>query len=419
MTDATKKASSRLNLFEAFGIELEYMVVDRETLQVRPIVADLFAEVTGVPESSDYVDGQVTWSNELVAHVVELKGSEPVRDLRVLPPLFEKALRRIDRTLAAKSAMLLPTAMHPSMDPVTETVLWPYENHEIYAAFDRVFDCHRHGWANVQSVHLNLPFNGDEQFGALHAAVRLVLPLLPAIASSSPIVDSQRNGINDNRLVHYRDHCKEVPSITGDVVPEPIFDEATYRRDVFERIYRDIAPFDPDGVLGHEFLNARGAIARFDRGSVEIRLMDVQECPMADVAIAAGVTSVVRALVEQSWQSLDWQKQVETSVLTKVLDDTINQGGRARIEDPTLLAAFGMPNKPIRASILWQNLLERLRQNDTMLDGLFAPLDIIFQHGTLAKRIFRATGKTPSPSDITHVYSEIASCLLRGEPFVP
>ena len=202
------QASEHLHLFEATGIELEYMVVDRETLAVKPIVADLLAEVTGVPGASDYVDGEVSWSNELVSHVVELKATEPVRDMRTLPPVFEKALHRIERTLAANSAMLLPTAMHPSMDPTTETVLWPHENNEIYNAFNRVFNCHSHGWANVQSVHLNLPFNGDEQFGALHAAVRLVLPLLPAIASSSPIVDSKRNGINDNRLA--AGECREM-----------------------------------------------------------------------------------------------------------------------------------------------------------------------------------------------------------------
>lgn len=419
MTDTPTTHPGRLNLFEAFGVELEYMVVDRETLAVKPIVADLLADVTGVSGASDYIDGEVSWSNELVSHVVELKATEPVRDMRTLPPVFEKALRRIDRTLAQNSAMLLPTAMHPSMDPATETVLWPHENHEIYDAFNRVFNCHTHGWANVQSVHLNLPFNGDEQFGALHAAVRLVLPLLPALASSSPIVDSKRNGINDNRLVYYRDHCRQVPSITGDVIPEPIFDEATYRREIFERIFADIRPHDPDGILSHEFLNARGAIARFDRGSVEIRLMDVQECPMADVAIAAGVSSVVRALVEQTWQPLETQKTISSALLCQVLDETITQGGRARIEDPTFLAVFGFPAKPIRASILWQNLLERLRKNDSMLDGLFAPLDIIFQHGTLAKRIFRATGASPSANDLLHVYSEIANCLRRGEPFVP
>ncbi len=409
----------KLGLFDAFGVEVEYMVVDRESLAIRPIVPELFAEVTGHVGASDYIDGKVAWSNELVAHVVELKASEPVSDLRILPPLFEKALARIDRTLKEKSAILLPTAMHPSMNPATETVLWPYENHEIYEAFDRVFNCRRHGWANVQSVHLNLPFNGDDEFARLHAAVRLVLPLLPALAASSPIVDSQRNGINDNRLIHYREHCSQIPSIAGDVIPEPIYDEATYRREIFERIFADILPYDPDGILSHEFLNARGAIARFDRGSIEIRLMDVQECPMADVAISAGVVAVVRALVAETWQSLQWQKDVPTAQLVAVLNETISQGGRARIEDPTILAAYGFPSKPIRASILWQNLLERLRQNDTMLDGLFAPLDIIFQHGTLAKRIFRATGEAPSPADLVCVYAEISNCLRRGEPFVP
>ena len=83
------------------------------------------------------------------------------------------------------------------------------------------------------------------------------------------------------------------------------------------------------------------------------------------------------------------------------------------------VAGFTQLADAVRASILWQNLLERLRKNDSMLDGLFAPLDIIFQHGTLAKRIFRATGASPSASDLVHVYGEIASCLRRGEPFVP
>jgi hypothetical protein len=309
--------------------------------------------------------------------------------------------------------------MHPFMNPESETVLWPYENHEIYSAFDRVFGCHQHGWANVQSVHLNLPFADDVEFAKLHAAVRLVLPLVPAIAASSPIVNSQRNEINDNRLVHYRDHCRQVPSITGDVIPEPIFNEATYRKEIFQRIFDDIRSHDPDGVLTYEFLNARGAIARFDRGSIEIRLLDVQECPVADVAISAAVTAVVRGLVNQTWQSFDWQCSIPTSALLPTLNETILHGGRARVTDPVVLATFGFPDKPIRASIMWQTMLERLRQNDSMLDGLFAPLEIIFQHGTLAKRITRATGDHPSPTDLLNVYGEISNCLKHGEPFVP
>jgi hypothetical protein len=32
-------------------------------------------------------------------------------------------------------------------------------------------------------------------------------------------------------------------------------------------------------VLRHEWVNARGAIARFDRSAIEIRVLDVAECP--------------------------------------------------------------------------------------------------------------------------------------------
>ena len=38
-------------------------------------------------------------------------------------------------------------------------------------------------------MHVNLPFADDAQFARLHAAIRLVLPLLPALAASSPIAE--------------------------------------------------------------------------------------------------------------------------------------------------------------------------------------------------------------------------------------
>ncbi len=64
-----------------------------------------------------------------------------------------------------------------------------------------------------------------------------------------------------------------------------VFTEENYRRQIFQRMYDDIAPLDPDGVLQDEFLNSRGAIARFDRGSIEIRVINIQECPAADLAV--------------------------------------------------------------------------------------------------------------------------------------
>jgi hypothetical protein len=81
MTTQPKK----YKLFEVTGIELEYMVVDRDTLKVLPIVDKLFEDVTG-KITSDVERGDVEWSNELVSHVVELKTAKPTKKI----PSFRK-----------------------------------------------------------------------------------------------------------------------------------------------------------------------------------------------------------------------------------------------------------------------------------------------------------------------------------------
>ena len=38
---------SRLHIFQAYGVELEYMIVDRNTLDIRPIADELLKEALG------------------------------------------------------------------------------------------------------------------------------------------------------------------------------------------------------------------------------------------------------------------------------------------------------------------------------------------------------------------------------------
>ena len=79
----------------------------------------------------------------------------------------------------------------------------------IYQTYDRIFGCKAHGWANLQSMHLNLPFADDAEFARLHAAIRLVLPIIPALAASSPIADGRPTGFMDIRMEAYRTHSGE------------------------------------------------------------------------------------------------------------------------------------------------------------------------------------------------------------------
>ena len=406
---AGHEPGSRLHLFEGYGVELEYAIVDRESLAVRPIADELLAAAAGRP-TSDFEDGPVGWSNELVLHVVELKTLSPQPSLEGWAERFSTQVARIGELLAPLGARLLPGGMHPTMDPARETRLWPHENGEIYAAYDRIFDCRRHGWANLQSTHLNLPFADDDEFGRLHAAVRALMPLLPALAASSPVMDGALTGFADSRLHVYSTHQARIPAAMGAVVPEPVWTRSDYEERIFLPMYRAIAPLDPDGVLQQPFLNARGAIARFERGSIEVRLLDVQETPRADLAIVLLVAALARALVEERWSGIEELRELDTERLAAVLRLTIGDAERARVEDPALLAVLGR-RSPLAAGELWRELHRELAGTDAAWRELGPTLDQLLEAGTLSSRLVAALGERPVRGRLEAVWSELADCL--------
>src|SRR5690606_10242960 len=155
-------ANKKYHLFEVFGIELEYMIVDSKTLKVKPIADWLIKEVTG-NFTADVENGPIAWSNELVSHVIELKTNGPTPQLNNLDNMFLENIKQINQLLSKHQAILMPTAAHPSMNPFTETVIWPHEYNEVYSLYNKIFDCRGHGWANLQSMHINLPFFNNNE----------------------------------------------------------------------------------------------------------------------------------------------------------------------------------------------------------------------------------------------------------------
>ena len=406
-----------LHLFEAYGIELEYMIVARDSLAVLPVSDELLRAVTG-SYAGDYEAGPVAWSNELVLHVIELKTNGPTPSLAGWSERFSADVARIDALLAPMGGMLLPTAAHPTMDPLTEARLWPHENSPIYDAYDRIFGCSGHGWSNLQSCHVNLPFSGDVEFGRLHAAIRAVLPLLPGLAASSPMLDGRLTGSLDSRIEVYRRNQERVPSIVGALVPEPVFTERDYREQILQRIYGDIAPLDPQGILQYEFLNSRGAIARFDRSAIEIRLLDVQETPRADLAIALLIAQTLRALDAGRWSDPATLRALRTEPLAVLLRRCCTEGEAAVIEERELLAVFGHTGPRCSAGELWQHIA------GAVLPGMPADCadlretaEQILAAGPLARRMLRALGTAPDAERITAVYRELAACLVEGRLF--
>ncbi|CAN5349117.1 glutamate-cysteine ligase family protein [soil metagenome] len=407
-----------LHLFDGYGVEMEYMIVDRDSLSVLPVSDKLLESVAGsiVNELSR---GPIAWSNELVLHVIEIKTDGPATTLTGLGDVFQQEVREVNKKLESLNARLMPGAMHPWMDPFTEIKLWPHEYNPIYEAYNRIFDCRGHGWANLQSTHLNLPFNGDAEFERLCAALRILTPLLPALSATSPIADGEKKPFLNYRMEVYRTNSSKIPFITGRIIPERVFTRDDYYSSIFEPMYRDIASHDPKGILQDEWLNSRGVMARFDRGAIEIRVIDIQECPKADIAILQLFVVVTKLLMTQKWSSRDVQKTWSEEDLYTILMAVIKDGEKAVITNPEYLQLFGINKSKMEAGDLWQHLYEQVKDSDSIDKDSKMALQIIFDHGPLARRILNALPESFTKSDLKFVYGNLCDCLENEEMFIP
>lgn len=404
--------SQTLRLFEGYGIEMEYMIVDRQTLQVKPICDQVIEALSGEIVNEISL-GRINVSNELVLHVVEFKGNGPQRDLVRLASSFQSEIQRVNKLLEKWDACLLPTAMHPTMDPLKETKIWPHGQNTIYETYNRIFDCKGHGWSNLQSVHINLPFANDAEFAKLHAAIRIALPLLPGLAASSPLVEGKITGIYDNRLNFYSQNQKRIPSIIGDIIPEAVFTQKDYEEKILRRIEKDIQPYDAEGILEGEWLNSRGAIARFERNAIEIRVLDIQESVAADFAVIGLVVSLVKSLVDERWISLSEQTKAQEKELQKTFMGALREGGAYEVKDPFLLRCFGQ-EKPLSLQNLWQFIFAQLMNGDYQVKHFAEEVDVLLQKGTLSHRILKNLPALPAPQDIYRTYRALATCLHEG-----
>lgn len=417
-------------LFQAFGVELEYMIVDSRTLDVRPVADRLLraaAELPGgaIDEGEDpewpggVTIGEGSISNELTAHIAEFKTAAPAASLEAAHRALTGTVAAVRPVLESLGCTLLPGGMHPWMNPDREMTLWQHGCSEIYRMFDRIFDCRGHGWANLQACHLNLPFalpegraeTAEDEFGRLHAAIRCLLPILPALSAGSPYMDGRATGMLDNRLEVYRVNSRKIPQAAGRVIPERAYTRADYQKMILEPIYEAYAPHDPEGLLRNEFANSRGCIARFVRNAIEIRVLDVQECPAADIAICEAITAVLRAATEGRLGDLAQMRAMDVEPMHALLLAHIREGERATVADGAFLDAWGVRSAKMESREVWAELLSKAVGGGE--PAWMGRVRTILERGPLARRMLRIAGASPTKHSLHGLCERMADCLLR------
>ena len=245
----------------------------------------------------------------------------------------------------------------------------------------------------------------------LAVLVRVVLLILPALAASSPVFEGSRNGWLDGRLFHYVANQRRLPEIIGPIVPEPVASEEEYRERILEPMYRAIAPDDPEGLMQDEWLNSRAAIARFSRGSIEIRCLDAQECPSADLAICRWAVAVLKLLIAEGGDLPAVHRRVPPGLLRAAFLESARAGMAAALPAGFPCEAFGLDAQPTVGAFL--------RALDARLfrDPGASPVRRILDTGSLAERILAAAGPTPSPARYREAFARLCECPEGDLPF--
>lgn len=412
--------ASPYRLFAVTGLELEYPIVDQD-LRPQCLVESAFQHLAGRPTSCVTYQ-QVGFSNELAAHVFEIKTDRPHKDLTHAEAQLVAGLSFFTQVLRDQfGARLLPTGMHPFMLP-SETTLWRRAGRHIYQTYAQLFPVYAHGWLNVQSCHINLPFGAEQETVALHNAVACLLPYLPALAASSPVYEGAVGPAIDNRLAFYRTNQARIPHITGHIVPEFMTSYRQYRRDVLHVIYQALESLPGAARLKHEWVNSRGAILRFDRQAIEIRVLDTQECIKMDIAIAVFIRGVLKKIVRQLQNGT--LTLPDHGMLVQDLNTVIARGSQAQVHAVHVRPPSHRSGHTTTPQAVLLHLLESAEQATPARERPYLALvEKRLRKGNLSERIIRAlnrvrkNGTAQRTRTLRRIYEELMTCLENNVPW--
>jgi gamma-glutamyl:cysteine ligase YbdK (ATP-grasp superfamily) len=348
-----------------------------------------------------------TFGKEIQLHVMEIKPNMPFRSPENFEETMQAAVLTLEDFLERKyGAHLLGTGMHPLLR-LEETGVWPHRHKKIYDAYSKVFNLNQHGWLNIQSFQLNIPYSNEKSAIFMHNMLAEICAYLPAISASSPIYEGKFGENVDNRLRFYMSNQKEVPSISGDVIPEYVSSFKEYEKKIIERYSLDLTKAHADECLFYkDWVNSRGAIFRFDRKAIEIRVMDEQECIKSDVALSCFIRALLRGLMERKAEFLPHE------ILVKDFNSVIRMGLDAKVAHPN-----GQTARQV-----CQQFLKIACESATEEEKKYLPIiQKRLEHGNLSEiireKVQQRVQKTDFKEAVINVYSALTKSLIGNQPY--
>jgi len=389
---------------EVLGPEHEYSLVDQD-LKPMPISDKIIKAYCG--KTINFIElPSFTFGKEMQLHVMEIKANQPFKTPVEFEETMQTAISTLSEIVRKHGAVLLGTGMHPLLK-LQDTSIWPHYHKKIYQQYAKIFNLNQHGWLNIQSFHLNLPFQKEADAIQTHNQLANLCAYLPAITASSPIYEGKEGSNIDNRLQFYKINQKEVSSVTGDVIPDYAVSLTRYKQDIIELYSRDLANAGADKTLLHrEWVNSRGVIFRFDRCALEVRVMDEQECVKSDVALTCFVRASLRGLIGSNAELLSH------NLLVKDFNAVIKDGLNANVSSPNGKTARQVCQHYLNIALKHANEDEKKYMwlvKKRIEEGNLSEL--------IRARVLRRAQKTDFHQAIVDVYSTLIKCLIDNQPY--
>jgi gamma-glutamyl:cysteine ligase YbdK (ATP-grasp superfamily) len=386
------------------GPEHEYSLVDQE-LKPLPISDKIIKAYCG--KVINFIElPTFTFGKEMQLHVMEVKANQPFKTPMEFEQTMQNAVSTLNNIVGKHGATLLGTGMHPLLK-LKDTAVWPHYHKKIYQEYGKIFNLNQHGWLNIQSFHLNLPFQTEVDAILTHNYLANFCAYLPAIAASSPIYEGKNGPDIDNRLKFYKLNQKEIPSITANVIPKYITSLNEYKKEVIDRYSADLAKAGADKMLlNREWINSRGVIFRFDRSAIEVRVMDEQECIKSDVALSCFIRSTLRGLIADKAEFLP------NDLLVNDFEAVIKDGLNAKVSNPLEKTARYVCQR-------YLNLAEKYAdQGEKKYLWLIRKrLECGNLSDLIRERVAKRAQKTDLHEAIINVYLTLIKCLKDNQPY--
>ncbi|MBM3176726.1 MAG: hypothetical protein FJZ78_01850 [Bacteroidetes bacterium] len=394
-------------LAESFGLAVEYFVVDVDNLKLAKVPAEVY---------SLSFQGPYQLFRSPQPGIIRLTANTARQNINYLDYGLAETVVAINTKLAAHKMCLMPGSMHPLSKSSELAGFMPANPSE--EAMAKLFTPSGHGWLNRAGCDVRLSFLDDDEFSRLHAAARIILPIVPALTASSPVFEGMRTGLRSNSWKNFIDRYSKFPDLQAGEIPEPVFSEKKYEETILDPIRKMVASKGLGEVLSAEVINARAVTADFKSKEIVIQSTESQECPAAQMAVSRLIMEAIRAMANEQWVTHEQQMRAVTSNLAGLIIESAEGGMGAEVFSSEYLSFFGMDDtKTIRE--VWRHIFETLSLNpEKPLARYEQELSVILQQGSLSDRVLTVLGENPQQDQVLSVYKNLCDCLNQNRLFI-